>query len=1207
MKKTTFASIALSLVASSFLIGCGSGSETATTTTTTTTLEGVASDPELQGATIFLDANKDGILNNGELNTTTNSLGEYTLNIPQSDVGLPLVVKGGIDRVTKKPFKGMMSTIAQAGNNSQHVTPLTTLVEKYKKANPSENLATIKSKLAAKLGLTSSDLDKNTVTDARILKVALRIHKVLQKVASSSNKNLDLVYATLADKIKNDANLSSALTSTIEKEIANGTLDAAKAKDLSLELANVPDTLSTDGLALSADNIDAQVESATRERDLDTDLTSGKDSLLVKTDDAVKTEKGKHTLEALGLTNLTSNEQDNVLKGINDSNSSDDSPGDLRKKIDFGEIILDTNTKRSIKRENLFNDNGLKNLPKSFKDRLRIGLENDNTFDFGNANNDDFRNRLNKNSSNSLFGNDEDFKARIDAQRNKFNLDKQRDDLALATDSLADGKKIVGSIIKGPIDGAVIKLKDAQGTLVSSTISEKGVFVFPEIALTSDSYTLESVGGSYDDEATKTTVTLTTQSLKTYLTKDELVAILSNKEYIAITPETTIYTDLVKNGMSTTDAKTIITKSMISTTSTLSFSTTNDKFITTGDFTSSFPKDQSEAFARNRAISLSYLVRDQNEIPEKVFDFINFIVNDLQDGAVDGLDTDSDGVVDLNLTQEFSLSRTKLFQDTTSKLRNGQLSDGQKEQLKQMSIDTNKFNNDLTNADANLTALATQALEATTLPTLHVLPVIQDEDGNTTDTKETYTLTATKNVNVTIETPEGNWITPMWRYNNNPLPIVIHTSKGTAMTLNFDNQLDANSTIHWHGFEIPAIMDGGPDVPVLPQAQKTYSFTMQQQAAPLWFHPHPDMETGKQVYMGLAGVYLLSDDISKNLEDTKQIPSGNKDTVLLVQDRRFTAEVNGTRELAYKTMQMDSDGMLGDTVLVNGSVLPKQEVSNTLHRYRLYNVSNARTYDFALSDDSNFTVIGTDGGLLNKPVSVNHILLGAAERVEIVIDFAKYNTGDKILLVSKAFSGGMMNIVGGNTDSNNMKGMLANGTGLTIMRFDVTTDETEDITLFDALPSSAAIITRMNEADAINQGNERQFLMSMGQNTTDGSGINSMSFLINNTPFNMTKINEYVPAGAKEIWSIRNMSPMAHPFHAHAIQYQILTRNGVPATGTDLGWKDTFLVQPGETVRVIGDFSSAEGDYMYHCHILEHEDAGMMGYFRVGDTGNVGG
>jgi FtsP/CotA-like multicopper oxidase with cupredoxin domain len=136
-------------------------------------------------------------------------------------------------------------------------------------------------------------------------------------------------------------------------------------------------------------------------------------------------------------------------------------------------------------------------------------------------------------------------------------------------------------------------------------------------------------------------------------------------------------------------------------------------------------------------------------------------------------------------------------------------------------------------------------------------------------------------------------------------------------------------------------------------------------------------------------------------------------------------------------------------------------------------------------------------------------------------------------------------------------------------------------------------------------------MMTMGgmgnmNNTGNANGM-QMSFVINGKTFDPNRVDEFIEAGAIEVWNIRNMSPMAHPFHAHAIQYQILSRNGVPATGSDLGWKDTFLVQPGETVKVIGKFEAVNtGDYMYHCHILEHEDAGMMGYFRVGATGVLG-
>ena len=525
-------------------------------------------------------------------------------------------------------------------------------------------------------------------------------------------------------------------------------------------------------------------------------------------------------------------------------------------------------------------------------------------------------------------------------------------------------------------------------------------------------------------------------------------------------------------------------------------------------------------------------------------------------------------------------------------------------------------NNSSTNSvdEETLTTLVTKYLTASTLPTLHTLPTLNDEDGNSTDARESYTLRATTNVDVTIQTPEGSWITPMWRYNNSPLPLVINTSRGTEMTLNFENNLTSDSTIHWHGFKIPAIMDGGPDVPVAPNTTKAYTFTMNQPAAPLWFHPHPDMQTGKQVYMGLAGVYILHDAITDELENSKQLPSGEKDTILLVQDRRFTSGIDGIKELVYMNLEQDSDGMLGDTILVNGSVMPKQEVSNTLHRYRLYNVSNARNYDFALSDGSEFSIVGTDGGLLAKPIKVDHIMLGAAQRVEIVIDFSKYSVGEKVLLVSQPFNEDIMGMMGASTNgmgistptnTNSIEGVLANGTTLGIMRFDITKSEIEDIVLYDALPTTAEITTRLTENDATNKGNERKFVMSMDMSQDMGNmdATMQMHFVINGKTFDINRVDEFIESGATEIWSISNISPMAHPFHAHAIQYQILDRDGIPAKGVDLGWKDTFLVQPDETIRVIGDFSSAEGDYMYHCHILEHEDAGMMGYFRVGESG----
>lgn len=816
-------------------------------------------------------------------------------------------------------------------------------------------------------------------------------------------------------------------------------------------------------------------------------------------------------------------------------------------------------------------------------------------------------------------------------------------------------EKLSGSLVKGSIDGATITIYDENGKEVASTTSKAGKFELPVLTPTSAFYTIQSTGGSYVDEATEQNVNVSsTNGLGTLLTKEELQDILDKKEFVAITPETTIFTGLVQEklkdnnlSVSITEAEQLVYELIIKNSSPMP-GISGDTLLKRGDLTKAIPSNQNEAFAKNRAISFSNLMKGLGLSPERVFEVLEKLKEDYKDGSADGIEVDNQ---ELNTTQEYALARTRLFNDTTERFRDGNLSDAQQEELALMGFDLDSFGNSK-EEEANLTIDINKYLASETLPTLHILPTMADEDGNSSDTQATYSFTANTEVNVTIETPKGSWVTPMWRYNNNPLPLVVRSNRGDNMTLNLDNQLSGDTTIHWHGFKIPAAMDGGPDVPVASNSTKAYTFTMNQPAAPLWFHPHPDMQTGKQVYMGLAGVYLLEDTISKQLEAEKKLPSGDKDIVLLVQDRRFDVEKNGVRELLYKNREMDSDGMLGDTILVNGSVVPKHEVSTTQYRYRLYNVSNARSYDFAFSDNRKFKVVATDGGLLNEPVEVDHIVLGAAERVEIVVDFSEDSLDSNVMLISKPFQrdimGALMNndsTMGGMDSSNNsggsmmgdmdsmngngmagmngtsnmdsssssmttMNSMSENGEGLVIMRFDITKDENDDISLYSTLPATAEIATRLDPATADNSNKSREFIMSMYQgednNMANMNGSMNMTFAINGKIFDENRVDEFISANSIEIWSIRNMSPMAHPFHAHAIQWQILDRDGIPAAGTDLGWKDTFLVQPGETVRIIGKFEEVnQGDYMYHCHILEHEDAGMMGYFRVGETGNV--
>ena len=815
---------------------------------------------------------------------------------------------------------------------------------------------------------------------------------------------------------------------------------------------------------------------------------------------------------------------------------------------------------------------------------------------------------------------------------------------------------LVGTAFKGPMDNAQINVLAQDDTVLANGSTTDGKFTIPEFEFpAADTVVfIETVNGQYTDEATGLPVNPVGSGLMTAFTAAELKTLISNRQVVAMTPETSVMARLVKKflqaGKTATqaiaDAKSIVQAQLIDGTNPAT-GISGDELLMTGDLSKAIPADQKEALARNRAISFSYDAQGKNLAPEQVFELITLTVDDLEDGVLDGKDVagaalnlvDKDSnVIDFSLLDrktDYGLARARLLKNTINRLSSGNLSDAEKSGLAQMGFDTGFFDQ---MATANQAAADNTAnnLAATDLPAFNRLPVLTDEDGDAANAAATYTLTATPDVSVTINAPGQSWNTPMLRYNGLQLPPVIKANRNDMMTLNLVNDLSEDTTIHWHGFKIPGNQDGGPDFPVATNSAKQYSFPMLQPAASLWFHPHPDMKTGEQVYRGLAGVFLLDDAISAQLVANKELPSGQYDIPVLVQDRRFNDEVSGVRELAYKTSPMDVAGMLGNEVLVNGAVLPKLDVDSRQYRFRIYNTSNARSYNFALSDGATFKVVGTDGGLLPQPVEVDQLLLGAAERAEIVIDFSQYTVGDKVMLISKAFDGSNMMAMGSMGDMSSMFGdmpggmgsmpggmsgmpsgggmggtggmaapdAIANGLRMDIMRFDISTQVADDVTLYTALPANAEINTqRLTAADA---DKTRDFVMSMSMpagGTMSGSGMSGMRFVINGKSFDMNRIDEIVTLaeGDTEIWSIKNLSPMAHPFHAHAIQWQILDRNGVAASGTDLGWKDTVLVQPGETVNFIGRFDPAvnTGDYMYHCHILEHEDAGMMGFFKI--------
>ncbi len=629
------------------------------------------------------------------------------------------------------------------------------------------------------------------------------------------------------------------------------------------------------------------------------------------------------------------------------------------------------------------------------------------------------------------------------------------------------------------------------------------------------------------------------------------------------------------------------------------------------------PADMHDSLAWQRARTFSHYAQNIGLAPASMFQLMDALAEDMHDSVLDGhaagdpisFPHGTGGLFDMTAQDHmlrFAQARAGMMQQDLWTVFNGDASTEFRHHMELMSLDLAPFDLLHQQHRDGISTIADNLL-ADNLPEFQHLPVLSDEDGDSQNQQGHYTLRAVPDVDVTIQAPGTSWTTPMYRYNGMQLPPLIRAKRGDEMFLTLVNELADISTIHWHGFKVPGPEDGGPTEPVSPNSTRTYHFTLDQPAASLWFHPHPHGQTAEQVYRGLAGVLLLSDDVDDQLRQDNLVPALEHDIPILVQDRLFEAENSGERQLTYSDDHMSGFGMMGGTTLVNGVELPKLNVETRQYTLRLYNASNSRTYDFAFSDGRTFSVVGSDGGWLPQPVQMDHIVLSVGERAAIVVNFAADQTGDRVMLVSRPFMGGPATGMSefdssqqhggtGGMGGGHHGGMdgsgepMFPGEGTDIMRFDIATAATDVVQLYERLPDNAQIWTRLSEQDATA---ERSFVMSWSH--TPGR------FLINGKEYADDRVDELVEAGATEIWEITNISPVPHPFHAHAIQWQVLDRNGNRPSGAELGWKDTVLVNPGETVRIIGRFEPVNfGKYVYHCHILEHEDAGMMGVFEVG-------
>jgi FtsP/CotA-like multicopper oxidase with cupredoxin domain len=396
----------------------------------------------------------------------------------------------------------------------------------------------------------------------------------------------------------------------------------------------------------------------------------------------------------------------------------------------------------------------------------------------------------------------------------------------------------------------------------------------------------------------------------------------------------------------------------------------------------------------------------------------------------------------------------------------------------------------------------------------------------------------------------------------------IKVNSGQTMYINFANQLSEKTNIHWHGLKIPANMDGHPENFINAGGLFNYNFTVNQRAGLYWYHPHAEGTTGKQVFQGLAGLFIVND----SEETALNLPSGNRELPLVIQDKRISAG-----SIPYAPTMMDQmTGLMGQHILVNGIYAPYHNVETAKYRVRILNGSNARIYNLALSNGASFTVIGNDGGLLATPQTVNSLIVAPGERADLIIDFSTMALSSELFLINKIFAGG------------NVQGKQE----FKIMKFKVATQVVDNF----SIPTTLSSISQLTESMAIKT---RNFEIA---NVDSGSMSGMMMHTINNKSYDANKIDEFVNNGAVEIWTFDNTNGNEpHPMHLHGVQFQILNRTGGRSSITALekGWKDMALCMPGEKVKIIVPFNGYTGKFIFHCHNLEHEETGMMGQFQV--------
>ena len=403
-------------------------------------------------------------------------------------------------------------------------------------------------------------------------------------------------------------------------------------------------------------------------------------------------------------------------------------------------------------------------------------------------------------------------------------------------------------------------------------------------------------------------------------------------------------------------------------------------------------------------------------------------------------------------------------------------------------------------------------------------------------------------------------VTDAYAYNGSvPGPtLVLH--EGDHVIIHFTNNLPESSGIHWHGFHLPANMDGSPINPVPPGGKKDYIFTLDPNTAgTYWYHPHPDARTGYQIAKGLYGAII----VRAARDPLPALP----EKLLILSDNRFHPDgsLNFSTPRTPAAIVDEENGREGNVMLVNGQLMPKIQIrSGEVQRWRIINAGAARVYRLAIPGQTMLQV-GTDGGLFERPEEIKELLLSNSERAEVLVR-GTGGRGSVTVLQTLPYDRYTMH-----TRPRGWK----RPRNLLALKY-----TTEPRTTPVTIPRTLRVVPALDTTKATVR---RVFVLSQG--------------LINGRMMDMARVDVRAKLGATEIWTIENVVGMDHPFHLHGYRFQVLDRNGVPELARR--WKDTVNVPKHSSLRLIVHFDANPGKWMYHCHILDHEDHGMMGILEI--------